>query len=154
MLRPCRAPCSIYDMNTLTRLLQLHPLIFVHLVTAFLALVLGIVIMSQRKGTGTHRSLGWVWVALMGTTTVASAFIRDYNLPNLAGFTPIHAFTLLVTVGLPRGIWHIRQGRVEAHRKQMRGLFFGACVLAGIFTLLPGRFLGRLLWRDLLGVIA
>ena len=141
-------------MNTLTRLLQTHPVVFVHLVTAFLALVLGIVIMSQRKGTGSHRWLGWTWVVLMGATTVASAFIRDYNMPNLAGITPIHAFTLLVAVGLPRGIWHIRHGRVAAHRQQMRGLFFGACVLAGIFTLLPGRFLGQLLWRNVLGVMA
>ena len=25
----------------------------------------------------------------------------------------------------------------------------GACLLAGVFTLLPGRFLGGLLWRSL-----
>jgi hypothetical protein len=32
----------------------------------------------------------------------------------------------------------------------MQGLFFGACLVAGLFTLLPGRFFGRLLWHDLL----
>lgn len=141
-------------MDSVTRLLQNHPLVFVHLVTALLALVLGIVIMSQRKGTNAHRRLGWAWVVLMTTTTAASAFIRDYNLPNLAGFTPIHAFTVLVAVGLPRAVWFARQGRVDDHRRRMRALFYGACVLAGIFTLLPGRFMGRLLWRDMLGVVA
>ena len=28
----------------------------------------------------------------------------------------------------------------------MTGLYIGACVVAGLFTLLPGRFLGSLLW--------
>jgi uncharacterized membrane protein len=140
--------------NVFIRLLQDHPLVFVHLLTAFAALVLGIVILARRKGTGSHRVLGWAWVALMGSTALASAFIRDYHLPNIAGITPIHAFTVLVAVQLPRGIWLIRRGQVAAHRKTMRGLFTGACVLAGIFTLLPGRFLGTLLWKNLLGVVA
>jgi uncharacterized membrane protein len=32
---------------------------------------------------------------------------------------------------------------VVGHRKTMLGLFFGALVVAGAFTLLPGRILGR-----------
>jgi uncharacterized membrane protein len=135
-------------------LLQRHPLVFFHLVTAFGALVLGIVIMTRRKGNGSHKLLGWLWVILMGSTAVASGFIRDYHLPNLWGFTPIHGFTLLVAVGLPRGIWYIRRGNVMGHKKQMQGMFTGACVLAFVFTLLPGRFLGNLLWKQALGLMA
>ena len=135
--------------NAFTRLLQDHPLVFFHLVTAFGALLLGAAILWRRKGTGSHRALGWGWVALMGSTALASAFIRDYRLPNIAGITPIHAFTVLVAVQLPRGIWLIRRGDVVGHRKTMRGLYIGGCVVAGIFTLLPGRFLGRLLWQGL-----
>ena len=140
--------------TSLQRLLAHHPVVFLHLVTALIALVLGGVLLARRKGTGSHRALGWVWVLAMGTTTVASAFIRDYQLPNVLGFTPIHGFTVLAAIKLPRGIWYIRHGNVAGHRKTMRGLYFGACVLAGIFTLLPGRFLGNLLWRDLLGMMA
>jgi uncharacterized membrane protein len=137
----------------LTRLLHQHPLVFFHLVTAFSALLLGGVVLARRKGTTSHRALGWAWVALMGSTAVASGFIRDYHLPNLAGITPIHAFTVLVAVQLPRGIWLIRRGDVTGHRKTMRGLYIGACVLAGVFTLLPGRFLGQLLWHHGLGLV-
>jgi uncharacterized membrane protein len=135
-------------------LLQRHPLVFFHLITAFAALLLGGVILWRRKGTGSHRALGWVWVALMGSTTLASAFIRDYGMPNLAGFTPIHILTVLVAIGLPRGIWLIRSGNVAGHRRQMRDMYIGACVVAGIFTLLPGRFLGTLLWQGVAGAIA
>lgn len=140
-------------LNHLATLLHRHPLVFFHLVTAFGALLLGLVIMARRKGTGSHRALGWAWVALMGSTALASAFIRDFQLPNVAGITPIHAFTLLVAIHLPRGLWYIRRGNVAAHQKAMRGLFTGACVLAGLFTLLPGRFLGRLLWQQGLGLM-
>jgi uncharacterized membrane protein len=139
---------------TLAQLLERHPLVFFHLVTAFAALIVGGVLLWRRKGTAHHKVLGWVWVLLMGSTTVASGFIRDYEGLNLAGFTPIHAFTVLVAAQLPRGIWLVRRGNLEGHRKTMRGLYIGACVIAGIFTLLPGRFLGGLLWKQWLGVIA
>ncbi len=140
-------------MIELTSLLQRHPLVFFHLVTALGALLLGAAILARRKGTGSHRLLGWTWVALMGSTALASGFIRDYQLPNIAGFTPIHTFTVLVAVLLPRGIWQARHGQLVGHRRTMKGLYLGACVLAGVFTLLPGRFLGRLLWQQGLGMM-
>ena len=136
-------------MTAFTNLLQHHTLVFAHLVTALAALLIGLLVLLRRKGTASHRAWGWAWVALMGSTALASAFLRDFHLPNLAGITPIHAFTAFVALQLPRGIWLIRQGRVADHRKTMRGLYIGGCVVAGIFTLLPGRFLGRLLWQGL-----
>ena len=134
-------------MTAFTDLLHRHPLVFFHLVTAFAALLIGAVVMLRRKGTGSHRAWGWAWVLAMGATTVASAFIRDYGMPNIAGYTPIHFFTVFVAFNLPRGIWYIRQGNVQAHRKTMRGMYIGGCIVAGVFTLLPGRFLGRQLWQ-------
>lgn len=134
-------------MTAFTDLLHRHPLVFFHLVTAFGALLIGAVVMLRRKGNGSHRAWGWAWVLAMGATTVASAFIRDYHMPNIAGITPIHFFTAFVAFNLPRGIWYIRQGNVQAHRKTMRGMYIGGCIVAGVFTLLPGRFLGRQLWQ-------
>lgn len=141
-------------MEHLAQLLQRHPLVFAHLVLALGALVLGAVILWGRKGDTRHRWMGWTWVASMGGTALSSAFIRDYSLPNLAGITPIHAFTAFVAWQLPRGVWHARHGRVDAHRRTMRGLYQGGCLIAGLFTLLPGRFLGSLLWRHALGLAA
>ena len=134
-------------MTAFANLLHRHPLVFFHLVTALLALAIGTVVMLRRKGNGSHRIWGWAWVLAMGSTALASAFIRDYHLPNIAGITPIHAFTVMVAVNLPRGVWYIRQGNVLAHRKTMRGMYIGGCIVAGVFTLLPGRFQGRQLWQ-------
>jgi len=133
-------------MDALLGLMQRHPLIFFHLVTATGALLLGLFMLLRRKGTRSHRLLGWTWVALMASTALASAFIRDYRLPNLWGYTPIHLFTVTVAVMLPLGLWYAKRGRIEGHRKTMQRLYIGACVVAGLFTLLPGRFLGSLLW--------
>ena len=58
-----------------------------------------------------------------------------------------------MAVQLPRGIWLIRRGNVTSHRKTMRGVYIDAGALADVFTLLPGRFLGRLLWHHGLGLV-
>ncbi len=141
-------------MNSYLRLVETRPLIALHLTAALLALLVGIAVMLRRKGNFNHKLAGWAWVGLMAVTALASVFIRDYQMPNIAGYTPIHLFTVAVFINVPLGIWSIRQRRVDAHRKFMTRTFYGACVIAGIFTLLPGRFLGDLLWKQTLGLVA
>jgi len=140
-------------MDPIKHLIAERPLIALHLFAALIALVIGSVVMARRKGTTSHKALGWTWVALMATVAISSAFIRDYRLPNIAGYTPIHFFTAYVAVALPFGIMRIRGGNVAAHRNTMKRTFIGACIVAGLFTLLPGRFLGNLLWKQWLGLM-
>jgi uncharacterized membrane protein len=148
-------PTSLQEtaMERFALLLERHPLVFFHMLCALCALALGIVILTRRKGTGSHRALGWTWVLLMASVALTSAFIRDYRLPNLMGYTPIHLLTVLTAVLLPLAVWHARRGNVAAHRKSMKSLYAGGCVVAGMFTLVPGRFLGDLLWKQALGVL-
>ena len=141
-------------MDHFARLLERHPLVFFHMICAVSALALGVAILTRRKGNGSHRALGWTWVVLMGVVALTSVFIRDYRLPNLFGFTPIHLFTLTTAVLLPIAVWNARRGNVAAHRKTMKGVYLGGCIVAGVFTLVPGRFLGDLLWKQALGVVA
>jgi uncharacterized membrane protein len=135
-------------------LLERHPLVFTHMVCALAALALGAFVLMGRKGNTAHRTAGWAWVALMAGVTITGAFIRDYHLPNIAGITPIHAFVVLVGWQLPRAVMYARRGQIDAHRQAMRGLYKGGCLLAGAFTLLPGRFLGNTLWKHTLGWIS
>ena len=140
-------------MDPFIALAARHPLVALHLAAALLALVAGGLVMARRKGTPLHRMLGWSFVATMALAALSSAFIRASHLPGIAGFTPIHALTVLTLVGLPRAIWQIRRGNVVGHRRTMKGLFIGGCIVAGVFTLLPGRFLGDLLWHRALGLV-
>jgi uncharacterized membrane protein len=130
-------------MDRFIFLMQNKPLVFVHLLAALGALLLGIAILTRRKGTISHRTLGWTWVALMATAALSSVFIRDYRIVNVAGYTPIHLLTVTVAVLLPLAIWRIRRGNVTGHRRMRTGLNIGGCIVAGLFALAPARFLGR-----------
>ncbi len=141
-------------MNPIVHLATSGPLIALHLAAALLALLVGAAVLLRRKGTVNHTRLGWFWVALMAVTAASTLFIRDRSMLNIAGYTPIHLFSVFVAYQLPMAVVNIRRGDVVAHRKRMKGLFWGACVTAGVFTLLPQRFLGGLLWRNLLGVVS
>lgn len=130
--------------------MQLTPVIAIHLAAALAATALGPVALWARLGARQrprlHRAAGYAWVTLMVATAVSALFIRDSRLPNLAGYTPIH---LLIPFTLGQLFFSFRallRGNISGHRKSMQGLYIGACLVAGAFTLLPGRFLGDWLW--------
>lgn len=137
--------------------MQLTPLIAVHLTAALGALVTGPVALWARKGRTErpklHRAFGYAWVTLMLITAVSALFIRDFHLPNLAGYTPIHLLVPLTLAGLVGAFVHLARGNIAEHRKTMQGLYVGACLVAGSFTLLPSRYLGQLVWGQWLGLL-
>lgn len=95
----------------------------------------------RRKGTGSHRLLGWTWVGLMLTAAVSSFWITGIR----GSYSAIHVLSLVVLILVPLSVLAIRRGKVSTHRRAMIGLFVGALVIPGLFTLLPMRLLGRLM---------
>jgi uncharacterized membrane protein len=136
------------------------PAVTLHLITALGALVLGPVVIWARLGTAgspvprlwhrVHRVLGLTWVGLMIITALSALFIRS-GLPNLGGFSPIHLLVPFTLYSLYAAFRYLRKGNITGHRRTLIGLYIGACVVAGAFTLLPGRFLGQMVWGDWLG---
>ncbi len=118
------------------------PVVYLHMFAALAALVAGTVQLLRPKGTGAHKAIGWTWVALMAAVAASSLWI-----PAFLQFGWIHLFTLLTAIVLPLGIWRIRHGDVRGHAGAMRNLYIGGLVIAGVFTLSPGRLLGDLLWK-------
>lgn len=143
--------------------MQLTPVIAIHLSAALAALALGPVALWARRGQARgqartlrprlHRAAGYAWVTLMLATAISALFIRDYALPNLGGYTPIHLFVPFTLGGLYLAFVQLLRGNVQGHRTSMIGLYLGACVTAGAFTLLPGRYLGQLVWGQWLGLL-
>jgi len=133
--------------------MQLTPVIAVHMTAALGALVLGPVALWARLGRQQHprlhRAFGFAWVTLMVATAVSAMFIRDPHLPNIAGYSPIHLLVPATLAALFGAFYALYRGNVRAHRKYMQYLYLGACVGAGVFTLLPGRYLGQQLWGAL-----
>jgi uncharacterized membrane protein len=123
-----------------------QPLLAVHVAGALGAVAIGAVLLWGRKGSINHRVLGWAWVAAMAATALSSIGLGGGAIPHLAGFSPIHAFTVVVLASLPLGVARARQGRIAGHRQVMTSLYIGGCLVAGAFTLLPGRLLGGALF--------
>jgi uncharacterized membrane protein len=122
---------------SLAPLLNAAPAIPLHAFSAMAAFALGIVQFAAPKGTLPHRTLGWVWVLLMASVAASSLWIHQIRL--LGPWSPIHLLSIFTLVMLPLGIWRAHTHRVADHRRIMILLFTGALVVAGLFTLLPGR---------------
>lgn len=115
----------------------------IHLAAVVPAAAIGISQMLMPKGTRTHRWLGWIWVLVMVAAAVSSFWILEIR--KGAGFSVIHLLSAWVLIALGAAIWHIRRGNVRAHKRFMVGTLLGLAG-AGIGALMPGRFLGQLLF--------
>lgn len=129
-------------VNLPTPSLNLAPLLAaplslqLHVAAAVLALIIGVVIFTFRKGTGFHRFLGWSWVGSMIIVAATSvAMIADFK----NGINALHAFTAITVVALWSGLAGIRRGNVQQHAGSMIGLYVGGLLIAGAFAFIPGR---------------
>jgi len=131
----------------------LPPSVVIHLAAALTALTLGPLALWARKGSRLHRAAGYAWVTAMMAAAISALFIRDYRMATIAGYTAIHLVVLLSFGSIGRAIWQVAHGNIRGHRYSMIGAYVGACLTAGVFALLPQRFLGQLVWHQWLGVV-
>jgi uncharacterized membrane protein len=122
---------------TLVPLLNAAPAIQLHAFAAMAAFGLGIVQFAAPKGTLPHRTIGWIWVALMTVVGVSAFFIHEIRL--WGPWSPIHLLAIFTLVTLPLAVWHAHRHAVDRHRWAMISIFTGGLVIAGLFTFLPGR---------------
>jgi len=122
---------------SLAPLLDAAPAIPLHAFSAMAAFALGVVQFAAPKGTLPHRALGWIWVLLMASVALSSFWIHQIRL--LGPWSPIHLLSIFTLTMLPLAVWRAHTHRVADHRRIMILLFTGALVVAGLFTLLPGR---------------
>ena len=129
----------------LAPLLNAAPAIPVHALAAMTAFVLGAVQFAAPKGTLPHRTIGWIWVCLMVSVAVSSFWIHQIRL--IGPWSPIHLLSIFTLVMLPLGVWRAHRHQVSAHRWTMIGIFTGALVIAGAFTLVPGRIMHAVIFQ-------
>jgi uncharacterized membrane protein len=122
---------------SLAPLLEAPGTIPLHGFAAIAAFVLGIVQFAAPKGTLPHRTIGWIWVVLMLAVAISAFWIHEIRL--IGPFSPIHLLSIFTPIMLVLAVLHARRHNVSAHKKAMTTIFFGALVIAGLFTLLPGR---------------
>ncbi len=137
--------------------MQLTPIIAIHMSAALSAVVLGPFALWARFGKTVrprwHRALGYAWVTCMVAAALSAIFVRDFGLPNVWGYTPIHLLIVVTAFSLFKAFKALAQRDIATHRRYMQRLYVGACLVAGGFTLLPGRYLGDLIWGSWLGLL-
>ena len=117
-------------------------LAYIHLGTIAPCLPLAVWLLLRQKGTPVHKLLGKIYMVLISFSAVVAAAMPSMTVPRLWNhFGFIHVFCVAVFVSVPYALWAIRHGNVRGHAWAMRGLFLGGVVIAGAFTLLPGRLL-------------
>jgi uncharacterized membrane protein len=129
---------------SLATLLAAPPLVQAHVATALVALLLGIAQLAAPKGTPRHRLLGWSWAGLMALVALTS-----FGITGQAGqgqLSWIHLISAATLILLVLAVRAARRGEAARHQNMMFGLFFGALIITGAFTLLPGRIMGAVVF--------
>ncbi len=117
-------------------------LMFAHLITVVPCIFIGAALLIMNKGTAIHKKAGKVYMILMLITAAITLFMEAKVGPQLFNhFGWIHAFSLLTLYTVPTAYIAIKKGRVKIHQRKMVLLYFGAIIIAGGFTLSPGRYL-------------
>lgn len=122
---------SFAPLTTAPYIVQIHAFVALALVAVTL------ILLSLRKGSVFHRTLGWIWVIGMAVVALSSFAITDIRL--IGPYSPIHILSVITLIGLVYGVRAARSRNVAAHRRTMRSLSFWALGIAGAFTFLPGR---------------
>ena len=115
-----------------------------HAYAALAAVALGGVQFALPKGVLPHRTLGYVWAALMLTVAFTSLFISSH--PIFGPFGPIHILSFFTLVNVPVAVWLARRQNVAAHSQTMVWIYALALIVTGLFTLWPGRIMNQVVF--------
>ena len=115
-----------------------------HAITALVAVIIGAIQLISAKGTRQHQVLGYLWVSMMMYVSISSFFISEIQL--WGAFSPIQLLSVWTVITLCTGIYFARTGNIKAHQLNMQLLYGLALILTGLFTLLPNRVMGQMLF--------
>ena len=114
-----------------------------HAIMAIIAIILGGIQLSMKKGGAIHKLLGRLWVGLMMFVAITSFFIHEIKL--WGAYSPIHLLSLWTIFILGVGVYYARVGNIKRHKQVMIATYFFALILTGFFTLYPGRIMHQIL---------
>jgi uncharacterized membrane protein len=121
--------------------------ILIHASAAMIALLIGPFVILRNRRDRLHKIGGYIWVVVMACAAISSFWILEFRL--IGPFSPIHGLTIYVMWSLYRGVSYAIARNIEAHRQTFRALYLQWLVLAGLFTLLPGRIFNLMLFGEM-----
>lgn len=120
-------------------------LMYLHLYTVIPSFFIGTILLIIKKGTPFHKLAGRLYMILMMVTALITLFMPSQIGPQLFNhFGWIHLFSALTIYTVPTAYLAIKKGNVKSHKRKMILLYFGALIIAGGFTFVPGRYMHTL----------
>jgi len=125
-------------------------IIYIHAFFALTAVPLGLYIFLTKKGTVKHILFGRIYISWLLTISLTAIFIQEIT---PGEYSLIHLLIPLTIGSLIYSIWSIRKYKKttllkykRAHMSSMTSVYVGALILAGAFTLMPGRLFYEILF--------
>lgn len=125
--------------------------IYIHALFALLAVPLGLYILLTQKGTKKHKLIGRIWSLFLLIVSFTAIFIQAIT---PGQYSLIHLLIPWTIGSLIYSIWSIRKFQKtklakykKAHMYSMIGVYVGALLVAGLFTLMPGRLFYEILFN-------
>jgi uncharacterized membrane protein len=116
-----------------------------HLYTIAPCLPLGFyLIVVSGKGGVLHKKIGYVYMVLIFFSSIVSLFLKAYVLNH---FGWIHLLSILTIWTVPRSLIAVKKGNITRHKRSMKLLYWTGLLLAGLFTLMPGRYLHDIIFN-------
>ena len=124
--------------------------IYIHAFFALIAVPVGLYILLTKKGAQEHKLTGRIWTLFLLIVSFTALFIQAIN---PGEYSLIHLLIPWTIGSLIYSIWSIRkfqktklQKYKKAHMYSMIGVYVGALLVAGVFTLMPGRLFYEILF--------
>jgi uncharacterized membrane protein len=118
-------------------------MVYIHLAALLPAILIGTYLMLARKGSPVHKSLGKVYMVLMGFTGVWTLFMPSAEPdPLFHHFGWLHLLSGLTIWAVPTAWKAARTGDIRGHKSAMIQLYVGGILIAGSWAVLGQ---GRLL---------
>ena len=131
---------------TLSPLLQANLPIQIHVASVMVAIVLTPLQLSVKRGGDAHRLIGKIWMAAMVVVALSSFFISTIRW--IDPFSPLHFLSIVALVSVFIAYREAQRGNWLAHAWTLASVVVFALVGAGIFTLLPGRIMNKVLFGN------
>lgn len=122
---------------------EIPGIIWLHIASLLVALMLTPVMLLRRRGDGLHRKLGWIWAVAMVITAADSLQVRVINPGH---FSVIHILSIVVLITVPLLVFRARRHQVVAHRRGVRIIVTAGILGAGFYAFPVSRLLGHLLF--------
>jgi len=131
---------------TFAPLLQANLPIQIHVTAVLVAIILTPLQLSLHRGGDAHRLIGKIWMAAMVVVALSSFFISTIRW--IGPFSPLHLLSVVALVSIFIAYRAARRGNWQTHAWTLASVVIFALVGAGIFTLLPGRIMNKVIFGN------